>query len=161
MWSWRASLPRCAGWGKGCQTTPPPVIQLSCDSCRLRLAGALLAPGKRHHSPLLAPPRPFASMRSCYDCCVQEEIIPVAAEYDRTMKYPQPVFEKAFEVWCQFLSASFERALVAANPDRLHLHPRHLRAPLLPAHRLFVLCTLLTFFDLSSAAGPCEQPHPR
>ncbi len=23
----------------------------------------------------------------------------MAAEYDRTMKYPQPVFEKAFEVW--------------------------------------------------------------
>ena len=29
---------------------------------------------------------------------VAEEIIPVAAEYDRTMEYPQPIFEKAWEL---------------------------------------------------------------
>ena len=29
---------------------------------------------------------------------VAEEVIPVAAEYDRTMEYPQPIFEKA---WAQ------------------------------------------------------------
>ncbi len=28
----------------------------------------------------------------------QEHVIPVAAEYDRSMKYPQPVFDKAWEV---------------------------------------------------------------
>ena len=42
-------------------------------------------------------------IRSREVCCVcgavlQEEIIPVAAEYDRTMKYPTPVFNRAFEV---------------------------------------------------------------
>jgi hypothetical protein len=30
--------------------------------------------------------------------CFQDEIIPVAAEYDLSMKYPQPVFDKAFQV---------------------------------------------------------------
>jgi alkylation response protein AidB-like acyl-CoA dehydrogenase len=60
---------------------------------RGRLPPLAPAPLPLPHSPRARPTLVVPLHVAC-----QEEIIPVAAEYDRTMKYPQPIFDKAFEV---------------------------------------------------------------